>query len=139
MFLNIILNRMDFDCDFYMLGISESNCVPSSTFYLLLPLFGDDYTENVNVDWKTVKMCLSSPIFSNPEKSICTIFPYSDSSETLRMADGLFHTTDILNSLVFSPCTKVFYFVVDILPNRNGYSKMNGSKHLSHYDFYKNK
>lgn len=131
---------MDFDSDFYTLGISESTCVSSSSiFYLLLPLFGDDYAKNMNVDWETIKICLSSPIFSNPEKSICRIFPNSDSSETLRLADGLFHTRDVLNSLVFTSRTKVFYFVVEILREKNGYSKKNGPKKLSHYDFHKDK
>lgn len=130
MFFKIILDRSEFMSSHVSLKndkITESN---SSSFYLLLPVTRLEYENTISVDWTIIKRCLSSPIFASPARVVDSQNP---SSEHLQLADGPTPVNVILNSLVYVVHKKSFFFVTQILPDKNGYSLHNSSSgHVEH-------
>lgn len=132
MSLKAILERSHFVPEFVSLGkIGFSDSV-SSTFYLLLPVIHHELQNTMSVDWKLIRRCLSSPIFRTQhdggERIIC------DLKNRLVLADGIHEKNDVINSLVYAPCKDTFFFISDIVPEKNGYSPCKGSTNLiEHY------
>ncbi|VFQ61325.1 unnamed protein product [Cuscuta campestris] len=130
MFLKVILDREEFIPEFKALE-RETFSDSSSTFFLLLPL--NLHEDNTTfVDWKLVRRCLSSPIFKNIENAYDD--KISQLHNHLQLANGPKSFDDILNSLVYMPCKDKFFFVSDIVLNKDGYSLYKDSKnHVAHY------
>lgn len=129
MYLQVILNRSIFETEFVHLGKSEFCESSSSTFYLLLPVILNEYENIITVDWKIVRRCLSSPIFRNPVDRVGENPPLSD---CLQLADGFYHESDVINSLVYAPYKKAFFLISCISAERNGYSLYKDSSHLEY-------
>ncbi|CAH9093430.1 unnamed protein product [Cuscuta europaea] len=130
MFLKIILDRKEFIPEFMSLGRKEfSHSI--STFFLLLPL--NSHEDNTKfVDWKLVRRCLSSPIFNSSEYA--QEDRISQLHNQLQLANGPKSVNDIVNSLVYLPCKEKFFFVSDIVVNKDGYSLYKDStNHVTHY------
>lgn len=132
MFLKIILDRSLFSHDFVALSGSTAYNQHSSTFYLLLPVKKEKCQGNMNIDWATVRRCLSSPVFRTlPVSCESNLHPISN---TLKLFNARFSKNDILNSLVFTPHNKLFYFVDEILYGTNAHSQHKASTSYSeHY------
>ncbi|XP_043720331.1 endoribonuclease Dicer homolog 4-like isoform X1 [Telopea speciosissima] len=129
MFLRIILDRTDFLSDFVPLGKNEKS--RSSTFYLLLPVREHEREDTMTIDWKIVRRCLSSPVFKLPSGAVENgVLPVN---QTLKLASGPADIADILNSLVFIPHKKSFFFIDSILPEINGYSPFRGYSSYKEY------
>lgn len=131
MFLKAILDRSKFISDYVSLGEDdyESN---SSTFYLLLPVIFHKNASTVTVDWKIVRRCLSSPVFSKPPSSMSTKkFP---SDEYLQLDNGCWSISDVENSLIFVRHKESFYFVSNIVREKNGYSLYKNSGTRNHVE-----
>ncbi|XP_027192482.1 dicer-like protein 4 isoform X3 [Cicer arietinum] len=131
MFLKIILDRLKFVSKFVELG-DKSNSPSNSTFYLLLPVILEVYDDAMKVDWKTVKRCLCSPIFRNLETT-------SDKKVTsldihLQLANDYKSVKDVENSLVYVPHTKLFFFVTNVIYEKNGFSPYKDSGTSSYAD-----
>ncbi|XP_042491944.1 endoribonuclease Dicer homolog 4 [Macadamia integrifolia] len=131
MFLRIILDRTDFMSDFVPLGKNEKSQSRSLTFYLLLPVREHEHEDTMTIDWNIVRKCLSSPVFKLPsiaaEKGVLPV------NQTLKLASGPADIADILNSLVFIPHKKSFFFIDGILPEINGYSPTKGYSSYKEY------
>ncbi|XP_060171899.1 dicer-like protein 4 isoform X2 [Lycium barbarum] len=135
MFLKIILDRSEFISEF--VSLEKNDYVDSaSKFYLLLPvnLFGHN---KISVDWELVRRCLSSPIFGT---SVCADNnEISKFDEQLQLANGSKRVHDVTNSLVYVPCKDTFFFISDVVKDKNAdsmykYSKKEDSKtHVEHY------
>ncbi|KAM3337085.1 dicer-like protein 4 isoform X1 [Capsicum galapagoense] len=130
MFLKIILDRSEFISEF--VSLEKRDYVDSaSKFYLLLPvnLFGRN---KISVDWELVRRCLSSPIFRN---SVCAgNNGLSKFDEQLQLANGSKSIHDVVNSLVYVPCKDAFFFISDVVKDKNAYSIYKDSKnHVEHY------
>lgn len=130
MFLKIILDRSEFISEF--VSLEKKDFVDSaSKFYLLLPvnLFGHN---KISVDWELVRRCLSSPIFGT---SVCTSNnKMSKFEEQLQLANGSKSVHDVANSLVYVPCKDAFFFISDVVKDKNAYSIYKDSKnHVEHY------
>ncbi|XP_010323151.2 dicer-like protein 4 isoform X1 [Solanum lycopersicum] len=129
MFFKIILDRSEFISEF--VSLEKKDFVDSgSKFYLLLPvnLFGHD---KISVDWELVRRCLSSPIFGT---SVCTSNNMSKFEEQLQLANGSKSVHDVVNSLVYVPCKDAFFFISDVVKDKNAYSMYKDSKnHVEHY------
>ncbi|GMN70654.1 hypothetical protein TIFTF001_039694, partial [Ficus carica] len=106
MFLKVILDRTEFVSDHVSLG--KNNCFESSssTFYLLLPVNFHHHENTLSIDWKTIRKCLSSPVFTSPENTVEKEFLVS--KDTLQLADGCRTISDVENSLVYAPHDKTF-------------------------------
>ncbi|PKA57540.1 Endoribonuclease Dicer like 4 [Apostasia shenzhenica] len=132
MSLKIILDRSEYFLDTIALGNCDASL--SSTFYLLLPVMGKTCGESLAIDWITVKHCLSSPIFVPPTYSSRCL----NEGNTLKLQHGPVKISDVLNSLVFVPNNRLFFFVDDILHGTNAFSKK-GSGDASYAEYYKSK
>lgn len=130
MFLKIILDRLEFVSKFVELGAKSHTS--TSTFYLLLPVILKEYDDVMKVDWKTVKRCLSSPIFRHPEVTSDKIVTSMDNH--LLLANGYRSITDVENSLVYVPHTKFFFFVTNVIYEKNGFSLHKNSETSSFVD-----
>jgi len=130
MFLKIILDRLEFVSKFVELGAKSHTS--TSTFYLLLPVILKEYDDVMKVDWKTVKRCLSSPIFRHPEVTSDKIVTSMDNH--LLLANGYRSITDVENSLVYVPHTKLFFFVTNVIYEKNGFSLHKNSETSSFVD-----
>lgn len=130
MFLKIILDRLEFASEYLELG-AESH-TSTSTLYLLLPVILEKYDEAMKVDWKTVKRCLCSPIFGHPVNTVDKKAPSLDTQ--LQLANGLKSAGDVENSLVYAPHKKLFYFVTNIVYQKNGFSPYKDSGTASYVD-----
>ncbi|XP_020599927.1 endoribonuclease Dicer homolog 4 isoform X2 [Phalaenopsis equestris] len=130
MFLKILLDRSEYFNEIVALG--KSNAYLSSTFYLLLPVIEQNNGENKAIDWSTVKRCLSSPAFEHVlyEKGLTE-------RNTLELFNGQENVSHILDSLVFVPHNKLFYFVDGLLPEINSNSRManRDTSYAEHYKF----
>lgn len=130
MCLKIILDRSEFMCGHVPLKnnkVSESN---SSIFYLVLPVIPQECDNSISVDWMVIRRCLSSPIFA-PHGHLLSTRITLDSY--LQLADGPASVNDILNSLIYVSYKKSFFFVSQILPDKNGFSLHNSStSHIEH-------
>ncbi|XP_077223182.1 dicer-like 4 isoform X2 [Tasmannia lanceolata] len=137
MFLKIILDRSEFVSNFVPLGKKASSHLGSSTFYLLLPIRKHEHEDKMIVDWRTVKGCLSSPVFRCPTRD--TDKGHMPVSNSLEFFDGPIRISDIPNSLVLTPHNKLLFFIVDILHGTNGNSQLKGPKVLSYAEHYEKK
>ncbi|CAI9097482.1 OLC1v1033915C1 [Oldenlandia corymbosa var. corymbosa] len=131
MFLKIILDRAELSANFVSLEDKVTCNSFSSTSYLLLPVLFNEKNK-ISVDWKVVRRCLLSPIFRAPE---CAEDPeVSQFKRQLQLANGIKSEEDVLNSLVYVPCRDTFFFVSDIVFDKNGYSLIKDVKnHVQHY------
>ncbi|KAJ0089697.1 hypothetical protein Patl1_14811 [Pistacia atlantica] len=131
MFLKVILDRSKFISDYVSLGEEdyESN---SSTFYLLLPVIFHENASTVTVDWKIVRTCLSSPVFREPPSSKGTNFFPSD--EHLQLDNGCWSISDVENSLIYARHKDSFYFVSNVVWEKNGYSPYKDSGTTNHVE-----
>ncbi|KAF7839620.1 dicer-like protein 4 isoform X3 [Senna tora] len=132
MFLKIILDRSEFVPEFVPLGKNDIFQASASTFFLLLPVVLQNNKNTMTVDWNTVKRCLSSPIFRHPE-DIVNHKPFPMHSN-LQLADGYRSVRDLENSLVYAPHKKLFYFVTNIVHEKNGLSPYEDSGSSSYVD-----
>nr|AIE15767.1 Dicer-like protein 4b [Salvia miltiorrhiza] len=131
LFLKVLVDRHEFRAEYVSLednSVCKSNL---STFYLLLPVVEHDH-DRFSVDWTLISRCLSSLIFkhtsSDVEDDICQVTGY------LHLANGCTSFNSTLNSLVYLPCKDTFFFVSDILTERNAHDSYNdSSSHVEHY------
>ncbi|KAL8152481.1 hypothetical protein V2J09_010241 [Rumex salicifolius] len=124
MFLKIILDRSKFVANVVPLGSNISCELRSSMFYLLLPVIPHDHQGMMTVDWKVISKCLSSPIFNASSE----LGDHQNSSGgSLKLVDGPESVNNILNSLVYVAHKKSFFFVSELLPEKNAYSSHNAS------------
>ncbi|KAJ6837174.1 endoribonuclease Dicer-like protein 4-like isoform X1 [Iris pallida] len=121
MFLKVILDRSELFADYVSLGEAGGAHQHSSTFYLLLPVKRQKCGEIMIIDWTTVERCLTSPIFRQPT------VPYENghdqTRDSLKLLNGTFNEDDVLNSLVFTPHNKLFFFVAGVLHKSNAHSQ----------------
>lgn len=121
MFLKVILDRREFVPEFVPLGQYDSSKASPSTFYLLLPVTFRDNENTMSIDWKVIRKCLSSPIFRSSSRGAMdeNFFPLD---VQLQLANGCRSIRDIENSLVYARHTDVFFFITNIVFDKNGYS-----------------
>ena len=132
MFLKVILDRMEFVPEYVPLGKNEYSESSSSTFYLLLPVNFHHHENTLSIDWKTIRKCLSSPLFTIQENTVEKKFLVS--KDTLQLADGCRRIRDIENSLVYAPHKKGFYFIANVVNEKNGHSQYKESRTLSYME-----
>ncbi|XP_024022600.1 dicer-like protein 4 isoform X1 [Morus notabilis] len=132
MFLKVILDRMDFVPEYVQLGKNDSSESSSSTFYLLLPVNFHHHENTLNIDWKIIRKCLSSPVFRSPENIVANKVLVS--KDTLQLARGCRRKGDIENSLVYAPHKKGFFFIAKIVDEKNGHSPCEESRTLSYME-----
>ncbi|XP_047941505.1 dicer-like protein 4 isoform X2 [Salvia hispanica] len=131
LFLKVLVDRHEFKEKYVSL---EDNNVPESnltTFYLLLPVVEHE-NERFSVDWTLISRCLSSLIFkhvgSDVKDNVCEVSGY------LHLASGSTSFNATLSSLVYLPCKDTFFFVSDILTEKNAYDSYSDSEnHVEHY------
>jgi len=133
MSLKVILDRSVFSSDFVPLGEIDDSYNTSSTFYLLLPVIMKNYSDNKTVDWGTVRRCLASPIFGNSADPFKGLHPMSN---TLELRNGTFKISDVMNSFVYTPHNKKYFFIHDINHGKSAYSYKNG-KDATYEAYYK--
>ncbi|GMP35537.1 hypothetical protein CsSME_00007933 [Camellia sinensis var. sinensis] len=132
MYLKVILDRSEFISEFVSLGKNGFSGSGSPTFYLLLPVILCEYKSTMTVDWKLIRTCLSSPIFRSRQDARDSVIPHLNNH--LELANGPHIINDVLNSLVYAPCKDTFFFISDVVPEKNGYSPFNDStNHIEHY------
>uniref|UniRef100_A0A5B7C289 Putative dicer-like protein 4 isoform X2 n=1 Tax=Davidia involucrata TaxID=16924 RepID=A0A5B7C289_DAVIN len=131
MCLKVILDRTKLIPEFVSLEKNDFTNSSSSTFYLLLPVIPHEYERTMTVDWKLVRRCLSSPIFGNSGDAGDNLIPHSN--KHLQLANGPKSLNDVLHSLVYAPCKDTFFFISDVLPEKNGRSPFKDSTHIEHY------
>ncbi|KAF3452999.1 hypothetical protein FNV43_RR03432 [Rhamnella rubrinervis] len=132
MFLKVILDRREFVPEFVPLGQYDSSKASPSTFYLLLPVTFRDNENTMCIDWKVIRKCLSSPIFRSPRDAMDeNIFP---SDAQLQLANGCRRIRDIENSLVYARHKDVFFFITNVVFDKNGYSPYKDSGTLSYVE-----
>ncbi|CAM8897034.1 unnamed protein product [Rhodiola kirilowii] len=86
--------------------------------------------QTLTIDWPFITRCLSSPIFKSPvdKNGVVTAGTY------LKLIDGVTSVHDIMDSLVFVPYKKAFFFVCGILHYKNGWSPHIGQINIvEHY------
>ncbi|KAG6410468.1 hypothetical protein SASPL_128529 [Salvia splendens] len=131
MFLQIILDRHKFVSEYVSLKNDDVYNSSSATFYLLLPLEPIKHG-SISVDWALIKRCLSSPIFKLSRLDVGD--QTSQSSKYLHLSNGHFSSDDVVNSLVYVPCNRKFFFISAVYWEKNGYSLHGASKdHVQHY------
>lgn len=136
MFLKVVLDRREFVPEFVPLGQHDSSKASPSTFYLLLPVTFRDNENTMSIDWKVIRKCLSSPVFRSPRDAVfrsprdaMNFFPLGDQ---LQLANGCTSIRDIENSLVYARHKDVFFFITNIVFDKNGYSPCKDSGTLSY-------
>ncbi|XVF35510.1 hypothetical protein REPUB_Repub18cG0151900 [Reevesia pubescens] len=135
MFFKVMLDRSELLPELVALGNKEFLQSSSLTFYLLLPVILNNCENKVTVDWRIVQRCLSSPLFKTPtEAGNNESFP---SGVYLQLANGCRRIRDVENSLVYAPHKKAFYFITNIVGEKNGYSPYRDSGTLSHVEHLK--
>ena len=130
MILKVMLDRTEFVSEFVQLGTKSS----SSTFYLLLPVTFHDHDNTLNIDWKIIRKCLSSPVFrtlANTSENKPFV-----SDVHLQLYGGFRRISDVENSLIYVPHKSGFFFVADIVRDKNGHSPCEDSSNLSHTDHF---
>ncbi|KAJ8768160.1 hypothetical protein K2173_021100 [Erythroxylum novogranatense] len=132
MFLKVILDRSKFSQESVLLG--ENLCYKSSpTFYLLLPIIKHEGQNKMMVDWEILRRCLLSPVFRSPTESRDKEISLPEGH--LQLANGCRSICDIENSLVYAAAYKQkFFFITNIVREKNGYSPYKGSSSLSHLE-----
>ncbi|GAV83950.1 dsrm domain-containing protein/DEAD domain-containing protein/Helicase_C domain-containing protein/Ribonuclease_3 domain-containing protein/PAZ domain-containing protein/dsRNA_bind domain-containing protein [Cephalotus follicularis] len=134
MFFKVILDRSEFIPEFVPLGKNFFDKSRLSTFYLLLPVFLHDYENKVTIDWKIVRRCLFSPVFRNPAVAMIKSKEIIPSGSHLQLANGCTSITDVENSLVYVTHKKEFYFITNIIQEKNAYSPSKDSGSSSHVE-----
>ncbi|GAA0157583.1 hypothetical protein LIER_14823 [Lithospermum erythrorhizon] len=128
--LKIILDRSQLNLDFISLESSDGDHLPP-TFYLFLPVLLDN--DKVSVNWKLIERCLSSPVFQSQKGTgdRGTILL----GDSVQLANGRRNINDVVDSLIYVPCKGIFFFVSDVVTERNSYSSFKGEKktHAEHY------
>ncbi|EPS69439.1 hypothetical protein M569_05327, partial [Genlisea aurea] len=115
--LGVILNRNAFIPDHVSLESSDA-CEPkTSTFYLLLPVIEHE-NGTVSVDWKCLKKFMSSPILELPGSHVEEI---SNPKSHLHLRNGCKSEEDVIGSLGYVPEKDAFFFISDVLHEKNGY------------------
>ncbi|KAL4589871.1 hypothetical protein LXL04_002782 [Taraxacum kok-saghyz] len=135
MWLKAIVDKSDFTKDYVQLGKDDvSNSM--STFYLMLPVTVNDENGGLmTVDWKLITRCLSSPIFKSPE-DVTTTFSQTVSSndDCLYLTNGSTKVNDILNSLVYVPCKDIFFFVSEVVHDKDAFDLFKeDTSYVNHY------
>nr|XP_024928613.2 dicer-like protein 4 [Ziziphus jujuba var. spinosa] len=130
MFLKVILDRNEFVSEFVQLGNNDSRKASSLTFYLLLPVTFDDNENTMSIDWNVIRRCLSSPVFRSPVDALDENILPSDIQ--LELANGCKSRRDIENSLVYAPHKNLFFFITNVVFDKNGYSPYKDSGTLSY-------
>lgn len=128
MFLKVILDRKEFVSEFVQLGNIDSCKASSLTFYLLLPVTFHDDGSTLIIDWNVIRKCLSSPVFGSPVDALNKKILASD----VQLANGCRSRKDVENSLVYAPHKKLFFFITNIVFDKNGYSLYKDSGTLSY-------
>ncbi|KAF8031365.1 hypothetical protein BT93_D0530 [Corymbia citriodora subsp. variegata] len=131
MFLKVILDRTDLQPEFVPLGQYNDVDSGSSTYYLLLPVILQGSDGGVRVDWNTIRRCLSSPLFRNPTDTTAKTDFFSR-RQFLKLANGRKLKSEVKNSLVYAPYKKLFYFITNIISEKNGGSPYKDSEPLTH-------
>ncbi|KAI4335598.1 hypothetical protein L6164_014232 [Bauhinia variegata] len=136
MFLKIVLDRSEFIPEYVPLGKDDllQKSTSISTFYLLLPVILQDNENAMSIDWKTMRRCLSSPIFRHPADTVDMETLPSDIH--LQLANGCRSVRDIENSLVYVQHKNAFYFVTNIVHEKNGLSPYGASGSSSYMDHF---
>ncbi|CAM8897033.1 unnamed protein product [Rhodiola kirilowii] len=130
MYLKVILERSQFFSEHVCLGRSDKTHSRVLTSYLLLPIINQGGNQTLTIDWPFITRCLSSPIFKSPvdKNGVVTAGTY------LKLIDGVTSVHDIMDSLVFVPYKKAFFFVCGILHYKNGWSPHIGQINIvEHY------
>nr|AIE15766.1 Dicer-like protein 4a [Salvia miltiorrhiza] len=131
MFLQIILDRHKFVSEYVSLKNDDVSNSSSSTFYLLLPIEPAKHG-SISVDWALIRRCLSSPIFKLPHLDVGD--QTSQSSKYLHLANGHFSSDDVVDGLVYVPCSNIFFFISDVYWEKSGRSLHGYSNdHVQHY------
>ena len=130
MCLKVLLDRSEFTSSYVMLG-NDAALQMDSTFYLLLPIKQKFYGDKFMIDWPAVKRCLSSPVFQDP-RGLSLHDSYLP-NESLKLLDGTYSKADVIGSLVFTPHTKLFFFVDVILDEVNAKSELNGATYEEYF------
>ncbi|MCL7029021.1 hypothetical protein MKW94_016083 [Papaver nudicaule] len=136
MFLKIILDRSDFFSDFVPLGMNDIRQGSPSSLYLLLPLKQSEHENRLLIDWDIIKTCLSSAVFRSPKVSCDSFESPVPPCESLEFANGSVSRSDILNTLVFTPHNKLFFFVDGILDGIDAESPFTSEHHSSYIEYY---
>ncbi|KAL8145327.1 dicer-like protein 4 isoform X2 [Apium graveolens] len=132
MFLKVILDRSEFISEYVPLGRIDFDMLVPRTYYLMLPVIWHECEEAMMVDWKLVKRCLSSPIFRMQVVAESNVLPQPN--KQLHLANGPKRVHDVQNSLIYVPSKKLFYFVSDVVLEKNAYSEYKASRsHVQHY------
>ncbi|KAH7859943.1 hypothetical protein Vadar_007343 [Vaccinium darrowii] len=127
MSLKAILDRSQLIPEFVSLSSNGFSDSSSSTFYLLLPVIRHENESTMAVDWKLMKRCLSSPIFTKVNAIPCLNYH-------LELANGPHSINDVENSLVYAPCKDTFFFISNVVPEKNAYDSFKDStNHVEHY------
>ncbi|KAE8724485.1 Dicer-like protein 4 [Hibiscus syriacus] len=132
MFLKVILDRSKLLSEFVPLGNNDFLSSSSSTFYLLLPVILSNCENKVTVDWGSVQRCLSSPLFKTPVEAAKNENFSSD--VCLQLVNGCRSIRDIENSLVYATHKVAFYFITNIVSEKNGYSPYRDSGTVNHVE-----
>lgn len=128
MFLKAILDRSEFIPESISLGKSDFSNSSSLTYYLMLPVVFLECGNKMTVDWNLVRRCLSSPIFGVPE------YANGHMNNYLHLYNGCKSVEDVKNSLVYVPCKNTFFFVSEVIKNKNGYCTYKDlTNHVEHY------
>ncbi|XP_058180782.1 dicer-like protein 4 [Rhododendron vialii] len=132
MSLKAILDRSQLIPEFVSLASNGFSDSSSSTFYLLLPVIRHENENTMAVDWKLVKRCLSSPIFRSRGDAKVNAIPCLNYH--LELANGPHRINDVKNSLVYAPCKDTFFFISNVVPEKNAYDSFKDStNHVEHY------
>ncbi|KAJ3679169.1 hypothetical protein LUZ60_017180 [Juncus effusus] len=137
MWLKAILDRSEFASERVSLGKLEALFRhEGSTFYLLLPVKQQNYGESHNkllVDWDTMRLCLSSPVFGNDANNQLLRGDCANSDDCLRLKNGVFKKRDLVGSLVYMPHNGLFFFVDGILHEMDASSAIQSSGTFNEY------
>ncbi|PIA45697.1 hypothetical protein AQUCO_01600137v1 [Aquilegia coerulea] len=133
LYLKIILDRKEFFADFVPLGKKDLIQPKPSTSYLLLPVRQNKHEPKLAVDWELIKRCLSSPVFGAQKIAL------DSGGKPIILADGPANTSDVVNSLIFTPHNKLFFFVDGILSGIDASSPFTDNSSANYVDHYAQK
>ncbi|KAF5182541.1 Dicer-like protein, partial [Thalictrum thalictroides] len=134
LYLKIILDREEFFADFVPLEKKDSIQSKPSNSYLLLPVRQNKHEHKLAVDWELIKRCLSSPVFGAQKNALDSGLVAA--GKPLILADGPASTSDVVNSLIFTPHNKLFFFVDGILSGMDAnspFTDASSANYLQHY------
>lgn len=133
MCLRVIIDRSEFIPEFVSLGRNDYGDLGSGTFYLLLPVIRNEYKDAMTIDWKLIRRCLSSPLFRMQEAVGANRDPHRNGH--VYLANGPRYIEDVVNSLVYAPSKDLFFFVADVILDKNAHSEYKESRtFVEHYE-----